>query len=235
MATLFSALLPTVRLRLIETTAKFWTDAELYDIMFAGARDLWRDVVDLKQEHYLTIDITNVSLAASATQLTGVPADVHKVYMIEPRDLSESGASHNLVFKPLDYNHTSFQAARATAAIDPASGIIYFAVTGQGSPVAAPVIKTAPMVNSAVNLAFSYVPSLGTLTSASTLPIPGEADNAIINWTVAHARAKEREDRSPDPAWLSMYATEKTHILQSLGLRQVQEPSYVEALFEAYS
>ena len=56
----------------------------------------------------------------------------------------------------------------------------------------------------------------------------------MVAWTVAFARAKEREDLSPDPGWLAIYSTEKQHLLQSLGLRQYHEPSYVNAIFEEY-
>jgi hypothetical protein len=234
MASLFSDLLSSVRFKLVESTAKFWTDAELYDIMFQGARDLWRSVVDLKQEHYLTIDVTNVSMAANSTSLTGVPADVHKIYMIEPRDLTINGANHGLSFKPLEYNSDLFQMARASQAMDPGNGVIYYAIMSQGAPVGAPTIKVAPQVTSAVDLAFSYCPVLGTLTSASNVPVPGEANNAIVSWTVAFARAKEREDRSPDPAWLSIYATDKQSLLQGLGLREYQDPLYTEAIWESY-
>lgn len=234
MATTISALLPIVRNHLVEITPKFWTDAELATLTITGIRDLWRDIVDLKQEHYLTHDITNVTLPANSISLSGVPTDVHKVYLIEPRDLTDSGANRGLSFKPLEYNHPDFQGARSCSPIDPTNGIIYYAITQQGAPVGAPVILTAPQVNSTVLLSFNYVPSLGTLLSSSTVPIPGEADNALIAWTVAFARAKEREDRSPDPAWLTIYSTEKAHLLESLGLRQYQENSYVEALFGGY-
>lgn len=212
----------------------FWSSEELIGIENAGIRDLWRDIVDLKQEHYLTVDTTNVTLAANATTLSGVPADVHKVYLIEARDLSDSGANHGLVFDPLDYNHRRFQGARALSAIDPANATIYYAVHQQGAPVAAPTILVAPKTTSAVNLTFCYVPTLGTLTSADTVPIPGEADNAVVAWTVAFARAKETEDHIPDSGWLAIYAAEKAHLLQSLGLRQYQEPSFVNAAFEEY-
>lgn len=234
MATLISAIESEARLRLVEPTARFWTSAELVAIIAAGIRDLWRSVVDLKAEHYLTIDTTNVTLSANANTLSGVPADVHKVTMIEARDLTSNGSNNNLIFKPLEYNDPIFQAARASSVIDPQNACIYYAITGQGAPVAAPVIYIAPKVNSAVNLAFHYVPTLGTLSAASTVPIPGEADNALIAWTVAYARAKESEDRSPDPNWIALYSTEKQNLLQSLGVRQLQEPIYVKALFSEY-
>ena len=166
--------------------------------------------------------------------LTGVPQDVHKIYLIEPRNLASTGSNYGLIFSPRDYNHPDFQMARALADIDPSNAIIYYAITGQGAPVNAPVIYVAPQVTSAVNLSFAYVPTFPTLVAASTVPIPGEADNALIAWTGAFARAKEREDRSPDPNWLAIYATEKQHLLQSLGMREYQEDTYVDANFEHY-
>lgn len=221
------------RQRLNEIAPRFWSSDEMTSFIVSGIKDLWRDIADLKQEHFLTIDTTNVSLPASTGTLSGVPADVHKVYLIEPRDVTVNSSNTNLVFMPAEYNDNRVRAARTNSAVDPSNGLIYYSITSQGSPVGAPVIYCAPMVTSAVNLTFSYVPTLPTLTTASNVPIPGEVDNALVAWTVAYARAKERADFSPDPAWLQIYATEKAHILESLGLRQYQEPQFVEALFES--
>lgn len=223
-----------VRHRLVEESASYWSSPELIDIEIAGVKDLWRDIVDLKAEHYLTINNTDVFLGASSSALSGVPSDVHKVYLIEARDVTINGSNANLVFKPLDYNHPTFQGARTRSAIEPSNDCIYYAITGQGAPVNAPIIYTAPQVSSQVNLSFAYVPTIGSLTSNSPVPIPGEADNAIVAWTVAFALSKEREDRSPDPNWLAIYATEKAHILESLGLRQLQEAEFVDAMFSEY-
>lgn len=222
------------RLRLVEADARYWEDGELTSITIAGTRDLWRDIVDLKQEYYLKVNDTDVFLAANATQLSGVPADVHKVYLIEPRDTTTSSTNTGVAFDPLDMNHRLFRSARSLSAVDPSHQKFYYAVTGQGAPVEAPIIRTAPKSNSILNLTLTYVPVLGELTEDSVVPIPGEADNALVAWTVAFALAKEREDKSPDPNWLSIYATEKAHLLQSLGLRQLQEPEYVEAVFSEY-
>lgn len=234
MATLLSVLETQTRRHLIESTASYWSSAEIIDIMNQGIKDLWRDIVDLKQEHFLTNDTTNVTQAADTATLTGVPADVHKVYLIEPVDATANSTNKGLVYAPLDYNHKYFQAARTLSAVDPSNNQIYYSVTGAGAPTgtSSTVVYVAPQVNSAVSLRFVYVPSLAAKTSADNNPIPGESDNALIAWTVAFARAKEREDRSPDPNWIGIFATEKQHILQSLGLRQYHEPTYVDALFE---
>lgn len=215
-------------------TSPFWSSAELIGIINAGIRDLWRDIVDLKQEHYLTVDTANVTLAASTSTMSGVPSNVHKVYLIEPVDTSPNGTNTGLMLVPRDYNSRDFQAARSLAPIDATNALLYYAVTGQGAPVNAPTIYVAPQVTSTVSLSFAYVPTIATLTSADTVPIPGEADNALIAWGVAFARAKEDDSRTPDMGWLSIYATEKAHLLQSLGLRDYQENTYVEAFFEQY-
>lgn len=234
MATKLSEIETKVRLRLVEVTPRFWTSAELIDIIAAGCRDLWRDVVELKAEHYLEIDDSHVSLAASAVELTGVPQNLHKVYLIEPRDTTTTTTNPGVSFVPLDYNHPDFRAARAQAATDASNVCIYYAIIGQGAPVGAPRIVVAPKVNSVLNVTLTYVPTLGPLTAESNVPIPGEADNALIAWTVAFARAKESEDRSPDANWLSIYATEKAHLLSALESRQLQEPEFAEALFQEY-
>jgi len=234
MATLLSSIETQARRHLNEPTANFWSSAELIDIINNGIKDLWRDIVDLKQEHYLTVDPTNVTLAASATTLSGVPTDVHKVYLLEPRDTTSTSSNFGLIFLPMDYNHHIFRAARMMDPIDPSNAVIYYSVQGAGSPVDAPVIRIGPKVTSAVNLTFSYVPTLTAKVASEYVPIPGEADQALVAYTVAFARAKERDDRSVDPDWITVYATEKQHILESLGLRNYQEDTVTDAFFEEY-
>ena len=232
MATLISALVTKVRLRLTESTANYWTDAELADICIDGARDLWRRLNDLYQSYFITIDDTNMSIAANATQVTGVPADLFRVVTIEPRVLGDSSPNPGLIFKPRDYNDADFLRARAASARDPNNVIVFYTVMQQGPPVSAPAIVFAPKLSSAVNLHVVYNQTLGALTSASNNPIPGESDNALVAWTVAYARAKEREDRAPDPEWLAIYGTEKTNLVQQLTPRQIQEPDTVHGMFE---
>lgn len=232
MSTLVSEIETKVRLRLDEPTARFWSSNELVGIIGAGIYDLWRPMVDLKQEYFLTVDITNVSLAANSSVLTGIPADVHKVYMIEPRDISQTSTARDLQFLPEEYNSTIFEAARSTPAIVPEDDVVYYAVSGSGGPAGTPIIRVAPQISTALNLAFAYVPTLGAIASVSTVPLPGEVDNALVAWTVAYARAKEREDRAPDAGWLSIYASEKANLLQSLGTRNLHKPLFAEALFK---
>jgi len=235
MATLISEIETQVRINpLLETAASYWTSAELVAITIRGIKDLWRDLVNLKQEYYLTINETDVFLAANASTLSGVPNDVHKVYLIEPRDMTSNSSTGSTSFVPREYNSTAFAIARSQSAVDPQKTEFLFAVIGQGSPAGLTEVRIAPKSTSTVNLAFTYIPTLPPMVASSIVPIPGEADNALIAWTGAFARAKEREDRSPDPEWLAIYATEKQHLLNSLGLRQLQEPQYVDRVFQEY-
>ena len=215
----------------------FWNDEELLSIATRGTTDLWAALVDLHEEHYLTVDATNVTLAADSSTLSGVPSDCFRVYLIEPRDTTSSGTARDVIFVPKDYNHIEFINARALDAVDPTtSGVIFYAVTGQGAPNGAPTIRVAPQISSALDLAFSYIPTLGVgsyeLQTAS--PIPGEADNALIAWIVAYAIGKERQDKLPDPGWLSIYATEKQSLCMRNAPRQEQEPVVVDGMFDNY-
>lgn len=234
MATTLSTIIATARGTLMETTARFWTDAELLQYAVDGCKDLWKAIIDLGQGHFQTIDDTNVSLAANSSSLTGVPADVFRVELISVRDQTTASTVQNLTFSPKKAKDADWDANRALGAVDPSGRDVLFQVRNAGSPIAAPTIDVAPMITAAVNLRLIYTPTLGTLTSGSTNPIPGESDHALYAWIVAHARAKEREDRSPDPAWISIYATDKAEILQALTPRQTQEPDVAEALFESY-
>ncbi len=232
MATTIQTLVDISRRHLLEATAKFWTDAELVALANRGIRDLWRAINDNYQDYFLTVDVTNVSQASSATTLTGVPADVSIVRGLEPRVLTDFP---NLHYFPKSITHPDFMAARSMTAQNPTNGgVVWYHIAGAGGPIAAPTIYVAPLLTTAVPLRLTYVPTISELAIGGTNPIPGESDNALIAWVVAYARAKEREDRQPDPGWLSVYATEKTNILVSLTPRQTDEPEVAEAFFEQY-
>ncbi len=235
MSTLLSALETQVRIPLKEAVASYWTSAELVAHFNTGIKDLWGAIIDIHQEHFLTVDTSLVTLAASATSLSGVPTDVFRVELIEPADTTTAGAANNVLFFPRDYKHPDFINARMLSAQDPTGGLtIFYTVSQAGAPVGAPTILTAPKVSTAISLRFVYTPIIAAKVVSDANPVPGESDNALIAWCVAYARAKEREDRSPDPNWLAIYATEKQNLLVRLTPRQVQEPEVVDGLFEAY-
>lgn len=235
MATLLSKIETDARKHLLEATASFWTSDELIVHINDGIKDLWRMIIDLHQEHFMTVDATNVSLAKDTTDLTGVPADVFRVLLLRARDVSNISGARGMTFIPRDYNSDEFQSAQTLPSQDPRGLILYYNIQGAGAPTGAPTIQVAPQITSATNLTLAYIPIQTTLTSSGNNPIPGDSDAALVHYTVAMARAKEREDRSPDPTHLQLYSTHKQNLRTVLTPRQEQEPDVVEALFQGYN
>jgi len=214
----------------------FWTDEELLAHTVAGARDLWRAIVDLHEEHYLKIDVTNVSYKSGNDRLTGVPPDVLRVLAIMPRDRSSTSNFRQLRFVPRKYTSTDFLNALGRSAFDATQpGDVYFAVVNAGSPVMAPDIYVAPPLSADVTIRMIYVPTLpGTMDMETMNPIPGESDHALMAWTAAYALGKQNGDGPfvPDTTWLAVYSTEKQAILIISEPRQEQEPSIVQGVFD---
>lgn len=233
MATLLSALETKVRQNLGAPAATdlFWSSEEIIGWLNDGAKDLWKAIKDLYQKHHYTIDRTNVSLAASGTSLTGVPADVHTVGFIRARTPANYP---NLRFIQKDYAHLDFEAALAQTAQDSTTiGVIYYDIIAAGGPVGAPTIMVAPPVNAAIPLELGYVPTIGNQTSGQNNPIPGESDAALIAYATAWAKSKET-GRGPDTEWLAIYATEKENLQVALTPRSTQDPEVVEGMFEGW-
>lgn len=231
MATPISTLVLMVRdlLNAPAATDEFWTDAELIRYMNRGIRDLWRSITNNHQDYFLTIDTTHVTLAASASSLTGVPTDVAIVRKIEPLS-----TSIDVAFVPRKYNDPEMVEGRRSQAVDPSVGqVIYYAITSAGAPVAAPVINVAPAITSTISLRLSYIPTLTEVTAVSTMPLPGEADQALVSWTMAYAIGRQRQEQAPDPTWLATYASEKISMLQQIAPRETDRDEVADAVFEA--
>lgn len=233
MATDLSVIRDRARVTLLELTASFWTDAELLAHLNLGIKDLWKAVIDLYQDHVVTIDESSCSLAAATSTISGVPSNLFRVVNIQPRTLGSSSSNPGLVFQPRNLIHPDFVQAQAMPDINPRNNIIFYAVVNAGAPVAAPSIRVAPRVSTAVSLSVWYNPVIADLAGGDDNPIPGESDKALEAWCIAWARAKERQDRSPDPEYISIYATEKRNLLTALTPRSVQEPEVVSAFWEA--
>ena len=243
MATTLGNIRYKARNHLLEKAPSFWSDDELLGLIRDGIYEMWRAVQGVNEEHYLTVDTTNVTLAADTATLSGVPTDTFRVLLIQPSDTTDSGSHKHLVFSPVEYNSDEFKTGLATSTVDPSQGgVINYAISNAGAPSGTTIIHVAPKVSAAISLRFVYIPTLtpgddpctaSLLGAEDANPIPGHSDHALVAWTVAYALAKQREDNQPDPGWLGIYATEKEAILTSLAPRQSQEPTFVKAVFEA--
>ena len=237
--TLIQSIINDARVTLLEANTvphSFWQDSELYNIFVRGCHDLWGAILDIHGEHFLTINVTTVVMNANATQLDGVPNDCFRVYQIEPRDTTQMGTSRGFLFLPRKYNSPDFTNARTRTALDIGRvDSIFYSVSNVGTPIAAPTILIAPQVTATVPLRLAYNPAITVEGLAGGMnPIPGESDLALIAWIIAFARAKEREDRLPDPGWLSTYQQEREAMLVRMTPRQEQEPDTAEGMFDAY-
>ena len=225
-------LVPRVRTRLLESSERFWSDAEIVAEFNAGISDLWRRINDVFEDHFLTVDTTNVTMATSATTLTGVPTDVFTVRGLEPVNVSTYSALR-FEFKP--YNSAEFQSARSATAFDPGQGgLIYAAVTGAGAPVGAPTIHVAPPLTATIAIRLSYVPTIAAKTLGDYNPIPGESDQALVYYAVAHLLNKDKDEFTIDRGYMGKYEEEVTKILVSVTPRQTQDDEVSEAIFEPY-
>jgi hypothetical protein len=219
------------RKTLVEGTAFYWTDAELLIHLNLGIKDLWRAISDNFQDYFFAVSEA-VTFAANATTLSNVPANVAKVASIEPVDQE---AYPSMKFFPRAFNSADAQTARAQAASDPSQlGPVFYSLTGAGAPVGAPTIYAAPKTSATVSLRMSYTPTTPTIVAADANPVPGESDDALIAWVIAHGLAREREDRKPDPDWIAKYSTEKQNILTFLSPRQNDEPDVAEGVHEPW-
>ena len=237
MSTTCASLITISRDLLNESTASFWSDAELLRYMNGGIRDLYRRIKDNLQDDFFVEDVTNVSLTANSASITGVPANVAHIRAIRPRSLT---SYPNIRFWPRKYGDYDFLSAEASSAIDPISGgEVFYAPYGTGGPVQAPTIRVAPKLSSTLLLAFAYTPSITEITNAATAnPIPGESDMALVYWTVAHALARtphgDQLSAVPHPGYLKMYEDQLVKIGVGTTPRQDDEPEVAEAFFEMH-
>lgn len=210
----------------------FWTDAELLAHAIRGARDLWRALVDLHQDHFLEV-VTTPTIAALGDRIIGVPKNVLRPILIQPSDTSDTGNNRALKFTPAKYNSTEFRRALAMSALDPTQdGEVFYVITKAGSPVDTPEILIAPTLSSSVTLRIAYVPTLPPLSADSINPIPGESDLALEAFTTAYALAKQDPNNQPDTTWMAVYGTEKQSILIVSEPRQDQQPRIVRGVFD---
>jgi hypothetical protein len=242
MATLISTIIANARIDLLANGGvlaggsddDYWTDDELLTHFQNGAKDMWRSILDLYKGHFLTVDITHMSIAADNPLVQGVPTNLFRVDLIRPLNIGFQSGSRGLIFKYVDnVTHPRFVQAQAFGSVAARNNVIWYTVINAGAPTAAPDIMIAPTLSEALNpLYVVYGPILGTMSSGSNNPIPGESDKALQAYVAAFARCKDREDRSPDPEFISIYATEKKSILTALTPRSIQDVETVVGMWE---
>lgn len=231
MPTKLSTILTAVRDNLHEPVAKLWSDARLLAHLNSGIKDLARSLNTQYQNFFFETN-PNVTYVASSDRLSNVPAHTSTILGLE---LVDPTLYPGLIFVYKDFNADEFISARAVSAQSPTNrGRVFFCATGAGAPTGAPTIYIAPKLDTNLSLRLTYVPSLNDRTADDHNPVPGESDKALECWATAHARSKIREDQTPDPEWLALYATEKANILTAITPRQEVTDQVAESVFGEY-
>jgi hypothetical protein len=233
MATPIADTITRIRQGVSETTASYWTDAEIATILLAGARDLWRKIAGVYREHFITINDDDVTIPEGDVALDGVPEDVFIVVAIEPRVVGRNNPNRGLIFAPRKYTHPEFMSQRAQGPFEPVNITLFYDVMNAGAPVGAPDIIVAAALTSAVDLRLTYIHTLVPFDETGDNPIPGESDNALFAWGMAYVKAKENDQNAPDPEWMAVYGTEKMNLVAELAPpRSIQDTEVVEAFFQ---
>jgi hypothetical protein len=218
----------------------YWSDDELREHAISAAKDLWRRFTDLHEDHFVTIDEENVSAVVNDTVLDGVPEDVFRVLLLEPRDVTDNGAARGLRFIPAKFNSDEFRADRRLGSVDPSGGaVVRYAILNAGSPVDAPTIKLSRALSSTTLLTLEYIHTLdddALREDDAVNPIPGESDEAMLDWMCAFALGKQNPDGhlEPDGTWMALYEKQAGLILQASAPRQEQQPRIVRGVFDDF-
>lgn len=238
MPTPFSTIIASARTLLNEASASFWADTELLGYAIDGARDLWRAIVNLNQGHFVAVEATgNIVYGANTNWISGLPADLYRIESLELLDLTAANPVQNCTFEFRRVSDAEFQSSRSLSPQDPNGQQLFFHLYNAGAPVGTPLIEVAPQITTPVALRMVYTQTLpaANYTVKSINPVPGDSDHALMCWVIAHALARERDDLTPHPTWIAMYASDKNGLLESLTPRQTQDVETADAIFESWS
>ena len=232
MPTTLQTILTDSRAAINAQTDPFWSDPEILRYINRGIADVRRSINQTHQDYHFELDAT-VEHQPGVDTLVNVPVNCGVIYGLEVLDPT----THALVYVRRPWGSTEFHAARRpTAQVDPLTGgIVYYTPTGVGAPAAAPVIRVAPVVSAVVPLRLSYqpVPDI-TLGLNDIVPLPGNADEALIQWTTAFMVGRQRPDQQPDQTRMGLYNVEVQKILVASAPRDESDTETVEPLFEEY-
>lgn len=230
MPTTIQQIITDARIQLNEPSPNLWQDSELLGYANRGIKDLRRHINQTHQNYVFTLSTGAVATAASVAELTGVPTDVGIILNLEPADLQ----TYALNFRAAPWESSKFQSARRDSPFDGSpGGTIWYCITGVGAPSGtAPTIRIAPRVTGIIPLNLSYTPVPANLLVTDNVPIPGDADQGLIEWVCAYAIARERGDENPDPKRMAAYNGEVAKILVAIAPRDESEPQVVDAMFE---
>lgn len=107
MAETLATVRSSVRGHIDEPTANYWTDAELNGLIAAGERKLWRKILAMKKDYWLTTATLTVATGSSIFNPldgSGMPADIWRIESIR----TLTSGFQNILWTPADPNSQNF-------------------------------------------------------------------------------------------------------------------------------
>jgi len=190
-----------VRDQLDESSASFWTDAQLLRYLNRAQSRVWNRL-KAANEYYCTVTRTSndgaltiqgESYTASAFRIVAgtsdyvLPPDFDQMSTIEVITLGYE----ELSITRLDINDPEFRGARSLVDNQSPSGEIYFDIVGEPASM-----RIAPKSDTTLDLRITYVQTLADMSAdTDRLMLPNPLYIAVADYATMYAL---RQDRSPD-------------------------------------
>ena len=190
-----------VRDQLDESSASFWTDAQLNRYINRAKDRVWNRL-KAANEYYCTVTRTSndgaltiqgESYTASAFRIVAgtsdyvLPPDLDTLSIIE----CITSGYEDLTFTRIDINDPEFRAARSLTDNQTPGGEIFFDIINEP-----PSMRIVPKLSTTLDLRITYVATLADLSSdTDRLTLPNPLYLAVCDYATMFAL---RQDRSPD-------------------------------------
>ncbi len=197
MTVTMTALLADIRDRLDESTARFWTDAQLERWANEGIRDIARRAETLQTR----ADIT----AVTGTQEYSLPTDVLRVYRVEYRPTGSSSVY------PLEYrDFNSMDEVWWSAQTISRNYPVMFTMWGY-PPTLKMIVYPTPSTGGSFKVFYYQSPAL--VTGSTVIPVPeGWVDLVALYCEYLAMR------RDADPRWMEAKALYEEKLLNMMDL-----------------
>jgi len=223
MARALSTVRLAVRDHLDEDSASYWTDASLTRQIVRSASALWKRIVQIRKDYFLSATPGTLTLA-SGTFRYALPSDFFEVKLIR----TTTSGQENVAWRPAHMASAKFiEGLRSDITINSPSEFLYQIVANQ-TIVVSPIPR-AVLVASVEYVALPTEPSADADTFGALDP--------FLDYVEYDAAAKLLA-KGPvgDPAyWQNMADKEWIAILLALDkFRSRQDGDFVEGMFEGY-
>ena len=206
--------LARVRYLIKESTASFWTDAELYTYISDAEQEVFNLIMEEDEGYFQT---TNATIDyVNGTQEYDLPTDCVKVVLVERTDVEPDKTLHPIRMQ----DKLQYEPANQTSATDEDYEYYYISGTKIG-------IVPIPDENATNNLKIYYIARPTAVTSSSTAFTVSDDYGAHSLISVKAAIIAKLKGDEPTGDLERKEMKLEARLKTSLVSRQIQEPRYV--------